>query len=84
MNYSDDIYGILPKVRNMLKYEVTECRRGDFHFGPHSHLLWPRLVILGILLTFLRARDIFFSLYGYRAFVNPKWLPLNISLIQLT
>ena len=34
-----------------------------------------RLVILGILLTLLRAtksRDIFSSLYGYRALVNTK------------
>ena len=37
-------------------------------------------VILGILLTLLReanSRDTFSSLYGYRAFVNPKWLPSN-------
>ena len=51
----------------MLKYEVTECTRGDLHFGPDS--LWSaRLVIVGILLTFLRAtqsKDIISSLYGY-------------------
>ena len=35
----------------MMKYEVTECRRGDLHFGSDS-LRWPKLVILGILLTF--------------------------------
>ena len=38
-NYSDDIYDILPKVRNIMKYEVTEWWRGDFNFGPDSHLL---------------------------------------------
>ena len=74
-------YDILPKVRNMTKYEVTDYRRGGFHFGKDSHLVWPRLVVLCILLTVLRAtksRDIFASLYGYRAFVNRKWLPLNM------
>ena len=35
----------------MVKYEVTECKRGDFHFGPDSYLLWLRLLLLGILLT---------------------------------
>ena len=67
----------------MMKYEVTECRRGDIHFGPDVHLLWLRLVVSGILLTCLwatKSRDIFSSLYGYRAFVNPKCVPLNISL----
>ena len=24
----------------MIKYDVTECRRADLHFGPDSHLLW--------------------------------------------
>ena len=59
----------------MMKYELTECRRGDSNLDPDSHLLWPSVVILGILLTLLRAtnsRDIFSSLCGYRAFVNPK------------
>ena len=56
-----------------MKYEVTECRRSDFHFGPDSHLVWNRLVILGILLPVLRATkptDIFSSSCGSRAFVN--------------
>ena len=77
---------IIPKVRNMMKYELAECKRGDFYLGPDSHLSWPSIVILGILLTLLRAtnsRDIFPSLYGCRAFVNPKWLPLNRSLIKI-
>ena len=30
----------------------------------------------------IRSRDIFSSLYGYRQFINPKSLPLNLSLIQ--
>ena len=45
INYSDAIIDILPKARNMIKYEVNECRWGDFHFGPDSHLLYNRLVI---------------------------------------
>ena len=68
----------------MMKYEVTECRRGDIHFGPDVHLLWLRLVVSGIrLLTCVwatKSRDIFSCLYGYRAFVNQKWVPINISL----
>ena len=36
----------------MMKYEVTEGRRGDFHVGPDSHLVWLRLVVFGVLLTF--------------------------------
>ena len=43
-------------------------------------------MIFGILLTFLwatKSRDIFSNVYGYRAFVNPKWLPLNLSLIKI-
>ena len=66
-------YIILPKVTHMMKYEVTECRRGDFHCGSDYHLLWLRIVV-SILLTFLRetkSRDIFSSVYGYRTFVNP-------------
>ena len=50
INYSDDIYDLLAKVTHV-KYEGTECRRGDFHFGPDSHLLCLRLVILGLQLT---------------------------------
>ena len=68
-------YDILLNVRNMMKYELTECRRGDFHLGPYSHLLWPSIVIFGILLTLLRAtnsRDIFKGVYGYREFVSTK------------
>ena len=41
------LYDMLRKVRNMMKYEVTECRRGDIHFGPDFHLLWLRLVVCG-------------------------------------
>ncbi len=50
-------------------------------FSSHSDALTPGLVIVDILLTVLRAtqsKDIFSSLYGYMAFVNRKWLPLNI------
>ena len=73
----------------MMKYELTECRRGNFRLGPdsHSHDTGSSIVILGILLLFLRetnSRDIFPSLYGYRAFVNQKWLHLNRLLIKLT
>ena len=30
------------------------------------------------------SKDIFSGLYGYRPFVNHKWLPLNLSLMKLT
>ena len=52
INYIDVIYDLLPKVTHVMKYEGTECRRGDFQFGPDSHLLCFRLVIFGIQLTF--------------------------------
>ena len=41
----------------MMNYDLTECRMGDIHLGPDSHLLWPSIVILGILLTLLRATN---------------------------
>ena len=52
INYSDDIHDLLPTVTHVMKYEGTECRRGDFHFGPDYHLLCLRLMILGIQATF--------------------------------
>ena len=86
IDYSDEICDTLPKVRNMIKYEVTEWWRGDFYFGPDSHLLWPRLMICGILLTFWvqQCQWVYLQVCSYRPFVNPIWLPLNISLIKLT
>ena len=42
INYSDKTYDILFKVTHMMKYEVTECRMGVFHFRLNSHLLWLR------------------------------------------
>ena len=78
---------MLPKVRNMMKYDLINCRRGDFNLGPDYHLSWPSIVILDILFNLLRTTnliDILSSLYGYRAFVNPKRLPLNRSLLKLT
>ena len=71
----------------MMKYQVTVCRRVDFYFCQYSNLLWPRLVNFGIPQSFLgetKSRDIFSNGYGYRAFVNQKWLPLNLSLIKVT
>ena len=45
INYSDDIYKILPKVTHIMKYEVTEFRTG-FSCG----VVW--IVIFGVLLTY--------------------------------
>ena len=61
-----------PKV----KYELTEFKVSDLNFGPDSRiiLLWLSIVILGIVLTFLRATkssDIGSRLYSYRSFINP-------------
>ncbi len=85
INCSDDTYDILPNVTHIMKCEVTECRMGAFNFGPDSHLLWLR--DFGYHTNFFRetkSRDTFSSLYGYRPFINPKWLPLNLSLIKLS
>ena len=71
----------------MIYYEVTGCRTSDFNVGPDSHLLWPRLVIFGIILTFLRAtqsRDIFSNVYGYRDYLcKSKMAGFKLSLIKL-
>ncbi len=51
INCTDDLYDILPEVTHIMKYEVTKYRIYAFNFGPYSHLLWLRIMILGILLT---------------------------------